>query len=43
MVSWPDIKFGPVNLWTLVDAYWFYMSPEEKAAEFARITTVNRG
>jgi len=27
---WPDISFGPVNLWILPQAWWFYLSEEEK-------------
>lgn len=39
-ISWPGITFGPVNLWSLVDAYWFYMTPEEKKEELARINNM---
>lgn len=24
-INWPDISFGPVNLYTMVSAYYFYM------------------
>ena len=27
---WPDLHFGPVNLWTLVPAEMFYASQEEQ-------------
>lgn len=30
MVNWPDVKFGPVNLWTLISADMFYASPEKQ-------------
>ena len=31
-VSWPDLTFGPVNLYSLPPAWFFYMSREEKSA-----------
>lgn len=37
-ITWPDINFGPVNLWTMVSAYWFYMTPEERLEEFRRVS-----
>lgn len=30
MVIWPDITFGPVNLWTVISAEMFYESPENQ-------------
>ncbi len=29
-LTWPMMRFGPVNLWTVVPASWFYLSIEEK-------------
>jgi hypothetical protein len=34
-INWPDLTFPPVNLWSLVPAWYFYMSAEEKE-ELAR-------
>lgn len=34
-IFWPDIRFGPVSLWSLPPAWWFYSSKEEKE-EFAK-------
>lgn len=41
-VCWPEITFGPINLLTLPDAYWFYMSTKEKMEEFHRINGCDR-
>lgn len=30
MVSWPELTFGPVNLWSLPPADWFYMTTQQK-------------
>jgi hypothetical protein len=32
---WPALTFGPVNLWTLPPAWWFYMTSEEKAKDIS--------
>lgn len=30
MVIWPDLTFGPVNLWTVISADMFYAAPENQ-------------
>ena len=29
-IKWPDLRFGPVNLWTVMPADMFYAKPEEQ-------------
>ena len=29
-VSWPDLSFGPVNLYSLSPAWFFYLTADEK-------------
>lgn len=30
IISWPEMTFGPVNLYSLPPAWFFYLSAEEK-------------
>lgn len=38
-VFWPDLTFGPVNLWTVAPAWWFYMSKEKQNENIKSILT----
>lgn len=29
-VDWPEMTFGPINLWALPPAWWWYMTKEER-------------
>lgn len=30
MINWPDLTFGPINLWSLPPANWFYRGQQER-------------
>lgn len=29
-ITWPELTFGPVNLYSVLPAWYFYLSEEEK-------------